>query len=150
RCKFWGLPALSQHLARDRLDVAAVLPHVFENASAHLGVVQADSDELDVEPMDVATAPQHALELLERIQGAGDRIVAPGLLHLCTAHGEPRHHESLLGFEVVVDEALGYARLLRDVLDGGVLVALAAERPKSPLKDLEPSFSRGGSPMTVE
>ena len=100
--------------------------------------MQADADQLDVERVRVAVGAEQRLEVLKGRQRALRALRALGgvdvhLLADLQKHGED---QLLLGLEVVVDQALRDAGLLRDVLDGGVLVALAAQVVEGRLQDL--------------
>src|SRR5206468_11458281 len=66
-----------------------------------------------------------------RLGARGSLLLAE--LHLPAHLGEHGEDQLLLGLEVVVDEPLGDAGLLGDLLDRGVLVALAGEDGESGL-----------------
>jgi hypothetical protein len=137
--------ALGKHTAGDRFDLAAVLTEIVEDAGAHLGVVKTYPDQLDVQPVDVATAPQHRLEVFEGLQRGADGVVLVRQLHLGAAPGKHGEHQPLLRPEVVMDQALCHPGLFGDVLDRGALVALSAERPEGGLQDLFARLRRGGA-----
>ena len=111
----------------------AILADELANAGPDRGVVQAHADELDVEGVRGPALPEHRLGLGEGGDGAGFTFRAE--LDLLADVLEDGEHQHLLRLVVVVDEALGDARLLGDVLDRAVLVALAAEHREGRLQD---------------
>jgi len=108
---------------------------VFADAGPDLLVVKTDADQLDVEGVSVRPGAQQNFEVLE----GRHRTLGPlrGVdVHLLADLEQDREDELLLGLEVVVDEALGDARLLGDLFDRAVLVALAGEDAEGGLEDL--------------
>ena len=85
--------------------------------------MQAHGDELDVQGVGRLLVLEHGFELLVSSLGAGSTLLV-SVFHLAANLGEHGQHELLLGLEVVVDEALGNAGFLGDLLDRAVLVAL--------------------------